>query len=73
MVQVDITETVKQLVLAVQRLCQRANFTQRNFTVNHLVEIWRGMKSQKVPYTLTHGLINFVDTKAKCRHLKKLT
>jgi hypothetical protein len=53
MVQVDITETVKQLVLAVQRLCQRTNFTQRNFTVNHLVEIWRGMKSQKVPYTLT--------------------
>jgi hypothetical protein len=23
--------------------------------------------------TLHHGLINYIDTKAKCRHLKKLT
>jgi hypothetical protein len=24
-------------------------------------------------YTQHHGLINYIDTKAKCRHLKKLT
>jgi hypothetical protein len=26
---------------------------------------------EKVPFQ--HGLINYIDTKAKCRHLKKLT
>jgi hypothetical protein len=52
--QVEITETARQLVLAVQRLCQRSNFSQRNFTVNHLVEIWRGAKTQKVRFFKTN-------------------
>jgi hypothetical protein len=31
---------------------------------------WVGVDVQ---YDLDHGLMNYLDTKAKCRHLKKLT
>ena len=35
----------------VQRLAFSSQFKQRNFTVNHLVDIWRGSKCQKVVST----------------------
>ena len=48
MEKVDITEIAKMLVIAVQRISQRSNYNQKNFTVNHFVDIWRGAKNQKV-------------------------
>jgi len=43
---VDITEVAKQIIIAVQRLSSRPQY--RNFTINQFVDIWRGMKNQKV-------------------------
>ena len=45
---VDITEIAKQILLAVQRISGRSTYAQRNFTLNHFVDIWRGAKNQKV-------------------------
>ena len=45
---IDITETAKELVRAVQRLNMRPSFQERNVTTNQLVEIWRGMDNAKL-------------------------
>ena len=43
-----MSQICKQLVLAVQRLAGRPRYDQKNFTINHLVDIWRGSKNAKV-------------------------
>ena len=45
---VDITDTAKMIVKAVQRLVTSGKWNQRNFTLNHLVDIWRGSKAAKI-------------------------
>ncbi len=35
--------------------------------------IYTAIAVNEVPYSFKHGLINYVDTEAKCRDLKKLT
>ena len=45
---VDVTALAKSIVQGVQRLSSRSRFDQKNFTINHLVEIVRGTKSKKV-------------------------
>ena len=45
---VDITETAKALAQAVFRLSNCGNWNAKNFTLNHLVDIWRGIKAVKV-------------------------
>ena len=45
---VNVTALAKSIVQGVQRLSSRARFDQKNFTINHLVEIMRGMKNKKV-------------------------
>ena len=45
---VDITETAKALAQAVFRLSNCGNWNAKNFTLNHLVDIWRGSKAVKV-------------------------
>ena len=32
-----------------------------------------GISSLRTAYAYSHGLINYLDTKTKCRHLKKFT
>jgi len=44
----DITDSAISVVKTVQRLSFSRQFKQRNFTVNHLVDIWRGSRCQKV-------------------------
>jgi len=34
---------------------------------------YRGEKERKKGHSVDHGLINYIDTKAKCHHLKELT
>ena len=43
---VNITETAK--ALAVFRLSNSSKWNAKNFTLNHLVDIWRGIKAAKV-------------------------
>jgi len=45
---VDITDMARLVLIAVQRLSQSSRFNQRNFTLNHLVDIWRGGKAAKI-------------------------
>ena len=45
---VNVTAVAKRIVQGVQRLSSRSRFDQKNFTINHLVEIVRGTKSKKV-------------------------
>ena len=45
---VDITETAKILAKAVFRLSSSGKWNSKNFTLNHLVDIWRGSKAAKV-------------------------
>jgi len=45
---VDITDLARSVLIAVQRLSQSSRFNQRNFTLNHLVDIWRGGKAAKI-------------------------
>ena len=45
---VNVTALAKSIVQGVQRLSSRSRFDQKNFTINHLVEIVRGMKNKKV-------------------------
>ena len=44
----DITELAREIVMAVQRLNAKQKWDQKNFTINHLVDIWRGAKNAKV-------------------------
>ncbi len=44
----DVTEYATRIVEAVGRLCSRSRYDQRNFTVNHLVDVIRGSKNKKV-------------------------
>lgn len=44
----DITEAARSIVLAVQRLSSSAKWNRKNFTLNHLVDIWRGSRAAKV-------------------------
>ena len=57
----DITEVARSLVLSVQRLSTTGKWNTRNFTLNHLVDIWRGSKvtnqktaSESCDYVLTN-------------------
>jgi len=45
---IDITDISRTVLIAVQRLSQSSRFNQRNFTLNHLVDIWRGGKAAKI-------------------------
>jgi len=45
---IDITDISRTVIIAVQRLSQSSRFNQRNFTLNHLVDIWRGGKAAKI-------------------------
>ncbi len=45
---VDITETAKAVAQAVFRLSNSGKWNAKNFTLNHLVDIWRGSKAAKV-------------------------
>ena len=45
---IDITDIAKSVLTAVHRLSQSTRFAQRNFTLNHLVDIWRGGKAAKI-------------------------
>lgn len=44
----DVTDFAKKVAEAVERLNMRARYDQKNFTVNHLVDIMRGSKNKKV-------------------------
>ncbi len=44
----DVTAYARSIVEAVERLNRRARYDQRNFTVNHLVDIIRGSKNKRV-------------------------
>ncbi|TRY63016.1 hypothetical protein TCAL_00799 [Tigriopus californicus] len=44
----DVTLFAKTVIEGVIRLSSRSRFDQKNFTVNHLVDILRGMKNKKV-------------------------
>jgi superfamily II DNA helicase RecQ len=44
----DITEFARKLVTMVARLAMRWKFMEKNFTVNHLVDILRESKNKKV-------------------------
>lgn len=44
----DVTSFAKLVIEGVIRLSSRSRFDQKNFTVNHLVDILRGMKNKKV-------------------------
>ena len=46
--EVDITDLARPVLIAVQRLSQSSRSNQRNFTLNHLVDIWRGGKAAKI-------------------------
>ena len=46
--QKDITEFARKLVNMVARLAMRGKFMEKNFTVNHLVDILRESKNKKV-------------------------
>lgn len=43
---IDITEFARKLVAMVARLAMRPKFMEKNFTVNHLVDILRGSKNK---------------------------
>ena len=44
----DITDFSRKLVEIVARLAMKTKFTEKNFTVNHLVDILRGSKNKKI-------------------------
>ena len=44
----DITEFARKLVAMVARLAMRSKFSEKNFTVNHLVDVLRGSKQKRV-------------------------
>jgi len=44
----DITEFARKVVAMVARLAMRTRFTEKNFTVNHMVDILRGSQNKKV-------------------------
>ena len=44
----DITQFARKLVDMVARLAMRGKFMEKNFTVNHLVDILRESKNKKV-------------------------
>ena len=44
----DITEFARKLVAMVARLAMRGKFMEKNFTVNHLVDILRESKNKKI-------------------------
>ena len=44
----DITEFARKLVAMVARLAMRTKYMEKNFTVNHLVDILRGSKAKKI-------------------------
>ncbi len=44
----NVTDYARRIVAAVDRLSKRTRYDQRNFTVNHLVDIIRGSKNKKV-------------------------
>ena len=46
--QADITDTARTIVIAVTRLAGSGKWSQRNFPLNHLVDIWRGSKASKI-------------------------
>ena len=46
--QKDITQFARKLVDMVARLAMRGKFMEKNFTVNHLVDILRESKNKKV-------------------------
>ena len=44
----DITEFARKLVAMVARLAMRGRNFEKNFTVNHMVDILRGSQNKKV-------------------------
>lgn len=44
----DITEFARKLVAMVARLAMRTKFCEKNFTVNHLVDVLRGSKAKRI-------------------------
>ena len=44
----EVTEFARKLVSMVARLAMRPKFTEKNFTVNHLVDILRGSKNKRL-------------------------
>ena len=44
----EVTEFARNLVATVARLAMRSKFTEKNFTVNHLVDILRGSKNKRL-------------------------
>ena len=44
----DITDFARTLVAMVARIAMRPKFCEKNFTVNHLVDILRGSKNKKL-------------------------
>ena len=44
----DITDIANLIVRAINRLNMSSRYVQRNFTVKHLVEIWRGATNAKI-------------------------
>ena len=44
----DVSEFARQLVATAARLAMRTKYTEKNFTVNHLVDILRGSKNKKI-------------------------
>ena len=44
----DITDFARNLVAMVARIAMRPKFCEKNFTVNHLVDILRGSKNKKL-------------------------
>ncbi len=44
----DVTEIARKIVALVARLAMRTKFMEKNFTVNHLVDIMRGSKNKKI-------------------------
>ena len=64
----DSIDSHDLILQTVQRLNFSKNFKQRNFTLNHLVDIWRGSKNQKI---VTTGW-NSDPLYGKASHLKAL-
>ncbi len=73
----DVTARAHAIVEAVTRLGSRSRYDQRNFTINHLVDIIRGSKNKKVLSSEWNkdalynsaGALSAQDTNRLVRHL----
>lgn len=51
---IDVTKESMNIVKAVQEMCGTNNNLKNNFTLTHLVDIFKGNKTQKV---ILHGVV----------------